>query len=92
MTEWKITGEERTGAEALKWAGELMADMIRLDFSMPNKNGIEAASVLKKVFSHANIITMFDIVMGSRLSSAAGADLAIPKSEWVNTWLISLII
>jgi CheY-like chemotaxis protein len=59
LTEWKIIDEAGDGAEAIKKASELMPDMILLDFSMPKKNGIEAASVLKKMFPHAHIIDLY---------------------------------
>jgi DNA-binding NarL/FixJ family response regulator len=50
---------------------------------MPNMNGIEAASVLKKILPDAPIVlfTMFEDALGSRLSSAAGVDMVIPKAE-----------
>jgi DNA-binding NarL/FixJ family response regulator len=82
-TDWKIGGEAGDGAEAIQKARELKPDLILLDFSMPNMNGIEAASELKKILPKAHIIvfTMFDDALGSRLSSAAGVDLVVPKAE-----------
>jgi DNA-binding NarL/FixJ family response regulator len=57
--------------------------LIILDCSMPNMNGLEAASVIKKMLPNVYIIvfTMFDDALGARLSSAAGIDLIIPKAE-----------
>jgi DNA-binding NarL/FixJ family response regulator len=82
-TDWKIGGEAGDGAEAIQKARELKPDLILLDFSMPNMNGIEAASELKRILPDAHIIvfTMFDDALGSRLSSAAGVDLVVPKAE-----------
>jgi DNA-binding NarL/FixJ family response regulator len=82
-TDWKIGGEAEDGAEAIQKAKELKPDLILLDFSMPNMNGIEAASELKKLLpnSHIIVFTMFDDALGSRLSSAAGVDLVVPKAE-----------
>ena len=50
---------------------------------MPNLNGVEAASVLKKQLPDVSIIvfTIFDDALGSRMSSAVGIDLVVPKSE-----------
>ena len=75
-----IAGE---GAEAVRKATELKPDLILLDFSMPNMNGVETASVLKKMLPDVHIIlfTRFDDVLGSSLVSAAGVDLVVPKSE-----------
>ena len=86
LTDWKIKGEAGDGAEAIQRASELRPDMILLDFSMPNMNGIESASVLKKMLPHAHIIvfTMFDAALSSRLGSAIGVDLVVPKSEGLN--------
>jgi DNA-binding NarL/FixJ family response regulator len=83
LTDWKITGEAGDGSEAIQKAVELKPDLILLDFSVPNMNGIEAASVLKKNLPDAPIVlfTMFEDALGSRLSSAAGVDMLIPKAE-----------
>jgi DNA-binding NarL/FixJ family response regulator len=83
LTDWTITGEAGDGSEAIQKARELQPDLILMDFSMPNMNGIEAASVLKNTVPSAHIVvfTMFDDALGSRLSSAAGVDLVIPKAD-----------
>src|SRR5579872_4841367 len=83
LTDWKITGEAGDGAEAIQRAVQLKPDLILLDFSMPNMNGIEAASILKKLLpaSHIVVFTMFDDALGSRLSSAVGVDLVISKAD-----------
>ena len=83
LTDWTIAGEAEDGAEAARKAIELKPDLVLLDFSMPNMNGIEAASVIKNALPDVYIIvfTMFDDAVGSRLSSAVGVDLIIPKTE-----------
>ena len=83
LTDWKISGEAGDGPEAIQLAEELNPDLILLDFSMPNMNGIEAASVLKKLLPDAHIVvfTMFDDALGSRLTCAAGVDLVISKAD-----------
>jgi DNA-binding NarL/FixJ family response regulator len=83
LTDWTITGEAGDGTEAIQKAVELQPDLILMDFSMPNMNGIEAASVLKSTLptTHIVVFTMFDDALGSRLSSAVGVDLVIPKAD-----------
>ena len=83
QADWKVGGEAADGVEAIQKAMELKPDLILLDFSMPNMNGIEAASVLKKMLPDVHIIvfTMFADALGSRLSSAVGVDLVVPKAE-----------
>jgi len=81
LTDWKVRGEAGDGAEAIQKARELKPDLILLDFSMPKMNGLEAASVLKKMLPNVRIIafTMFADALGSKLSSAV--DLVVPKAE-----------
>src|ERR1700686_3944931 len=83
LTDWTIGGEAKDGTEAVQKALELKPELIILDCSMPNMNGLEAASVIKKMLPNVYIIvfTMFDDALGARLSSAAGIDLIIPKTE-----------
>lgn len=83
LTDWKIAGEARDGTEAVQKALELKPELIILDCSMPNMNGLEAASIIRKVLPTVHIIvfTMFDDALGARLSSAAGVDLIISKAE-----------
>jgi DNA-binding NarL/FixJ family response regulator len=83
LTDWTISGEAGDGPEAIQLAEELNPDLILLDFSMPHMNGIEAASVLKKLLPGAHIVvfTMFDDALGSRLSCAVGIDLVISKTD-----------
>src|SRR6201988_623177 len=83
LADWKVGGEAGDGVEAIQKARELKPDLILLDFSMPYMNGIEAASVLKKMLPDVRIIafTMFADGLGSKLSSAVGVDLVVPKAE-----------
>jgi DNA-binding NarL/FixJ family response regulator len=83
LADWEVGGEATDGAEAIQKAMELKPDLILLDVSMPKLNGIEAASVLRKTMPHVHIIlfTMFDDVVGSRLTTASGVDLVVPKAE-----------
>ena len=92
LTDWTVKGEAGNGAEAIQKAIELKPDLILLDFSMPNMNGVEAASVLKKMIPDVHIIvfTMFDDALGSRLSSAVGVDLVVPKAEGLTSLVKSV--
>jgi len=83
LPDWKVAGEACQGVEAILKATELKPDLILLDFSMPKLNGIQAASVLKKILPHVRIIvfTIFDDALGSTVSSAVGVDLVVSKEE-----------
>ena len=54
-----------------------------LDLAMPEMNGAEAASVLKKSMPHVPIIvfTMFSENIGRSLTSAVGVDLVLSKPD-----------
>ena len=79
---WEV-GEAADGTEAIQKATELKPALILLDFCMPNLNGIETASVLKKMMPESYVIlfTVFDDALGSRLTTAVGVDLVVPKTE-----------
>jgi DNA-binding NarL/FixJ family response regulator len=83
QTDWQIAGEASDGAEAIKKAVELKPDLVILDFSMPTMNGIEVASVIKKLVPGACVVmfTMFADSLGATVSVAAGVDLIASKID-----------
>jgi DNA-binding NarL/FixJ family response regulator len=83
LPDWRIAGEAASGTKAIEIASELKPDLILLDFSMPGLNGIEAASLLRKILPHAyiTVFTVYDTSVGSRLSSAAGVNLVLSKAD-----------
>jgi len=92
LTDWSIGGEAVDGLEAIEKAMELKPDLILLDFSMPKMNGMEAASIIKKMMPGVYIVafTMFDQSFGSGLSSAFGVDLIVPKAEGLSSLVKSV--
>ena len=79
---WEV-GEAADGTEAIQSARELKPELILLDLCMPGLNGIEAAAVLKRMIPESYVIlfTAFDDASSSRLRSAVGVDLIVPKAE-----------
>jgi DNA-binding NarL/FixJ family response regulator len=61
----------------------LRPDLVLLDLSMPEMNGVEAASVLKKMMPNVRIIvfTMFSENIGRSLTSAIGVDMVLSKPD-----------
>jgi DNA-binding NarL/FixJ family response regulator len=79
----EICGEASDGLEAVEKATESKPDLILLDFAMPNMNGAEAASVLKKRLPRTSIIlfTMYNENIGEYLTSAIGVDAVLSKID-----------
>ena len=47
---WEVCGEAATGREAVAMNAELKPDIVVLDLSMPEGNGLEAATEIHKEF------------------------------------------
>lgn len=57
-----VTGEAKTGREAVRKSLRLKPDVVLLDISLPDINGLEAASIITKKLPKTKIIavTMYD--------------------------------
>lgn len=79
-----VLGEAENGLDAIKKAEELRPDVILLDLKMPGLNGIEAASVLKRILPKTRIVLLSSYVEsfpGMTLASASGIDLVVQKGS-----------
>jgi len=79
----EVCGEAANGYEAIEKAKLLRPDLVLLDLAMPVMNGVEAASVLKKLLPNTFIIvfTMYSENIGRSLTTAAGVDLVLSKPD-----------
>jgi len=55
---WEICGEATTGREAVTKAEELKPDILILDISMPDLNGVEAARRVRKASPNTEILIL----------------------------------
>jgi DNA-binding NarL/FixJ family response regulator len=55
---WKICGEAKTGYQAVALTKELAPDIVILDISMPDLNGIEAARKIRKESKDTEVLVM----------------------------------
>jgi len=56
--DWEICGEAHTGREAVKQAAKLQPDVVVLDISMPDLNGIDAARRIRKEAPGAEVLIL----------------------------------
>lgn len=82
-TDFNVCGEAANGFEAIEKAKALSPDLVLLDLAMPEMNGAEAASVLKKMMPKMPIIlfTMYSENIGRSLTSAIGVDMVLSKPD-----------
>jgi DNA-binding NarL/FixJ family response regulator len=85
---WEVCGEARTGREAVDKARELKPDIVVMDFTMPELNGMEATRQIRAVLPRTQvlILTMHESeelipevlaagALGYMLKSDAGTEL-----------------
>lgn len=79
---WTICGEAGDGIEAISKASELDPDLILLDVSMPNLDGLTALPRLKERNPRAGvlILTLHESLDLARMSATAGAWGYVAKS------------
>jgi len=82
-TQFNICGEAIDGMDAVQKARELHHDLVILDASMPNMNGLQAAPILHAMNDKMPIIlfTMHAEAISAADASAAGITMVISKME-----------
>jgi DNA-binding NarL/FixJ family response regulator len=81
--EWELVGEAENGVNAVRMAGELKPDLIVMDVSMPEMNGIEATRSIHRDLPNIKIVllTLHDSAELVRSAFRAGAQAYLLKSE-----------
>ncbi len=67
---WRVCGEARTGAEALRMVLEAPPDLILLDYQMPDLNGVDVARQISELFPKIPIL-MVTLHLSRQLADAA---------------------
>lgn len=68
--EWRVTGEARTGTEALHLVVEVTPDLIVLDYRMPDLNGVDVAKQISERNPEIPIL-MVTLHLSAQLADAA---------------------
>jgi DNA-binding NarL/FixJ family response regulator len=92
VEEIEICGEAVDGLDAVEKAVQLVPDLVLLDLAMPQMNGAEVASILKKKMPGMRIIlfTMYNENVGKSLTSAVGVDIVLSKPDGLSQVLRSV--
>src|SRR5712672_1719811 len=82
-TGFTVCGEATNGLEAIKQAEILRPDFVLIDLRMPIMNGIETATVLKRLLPKTQIILFSNYTneIGTTLAKVVGIDLVLPKGS-----------
>ncbi len=80
---WEVIGEASDGAEAVEKAKDLHPDVMVLDVTMPNMNGLEACRMLRRQAPQLEIlfVTQHDSPQMMREALEAGARGYVVKSN-----------
>jgi DNA-binding NarL/FixJ family response regulator len=55
---WSVCGEAEDGLQAVEQAKQLRPDLILMDVSMPNMNGVDATKIIRRDVSESLILIM----------------------------------
>ncbi|MFZ0335287.1 MAG: response regulator transcription factor [Candidatus Acidiferrales bacterium] len=81
--EFDISGEAANGVEAVEKAKELLPDIIVMDVSMPQMDGLQATRLIRREHPDAKVLILSQHDSSHMLSAAcdAGASAYVTKSQ-----------
>lgn len=83
MPDVRLCAETSDGRQAVEAARALRPDLLILDVRMPELNGVEVASILKKDLPDAKtlLFTMYGDLVGLKIAAVSGVDIVLPKVD-----------
>jgi DNA-binding NarL/FixJ family response regulator len=77
-----VVGSATSGEEAVEKARELKPDLVLMDFSLGDMDGVEAASLIKREHpdTHVIIVSVYEAGNDAERARRAGVEKWIPKS------------
>jgi DNA-binding NarL/FixJ family response regulator len=81
--EWEVCGEASDGREAIEQTEALHPDVVVMDMTMPNLNGLEATRFIHERFPHCVVVilTLHDFPELPRMAQEAGAKGYVLKGD-----------
>jgi len=68
-----VVGEASDGAEAINLVGKLLPDIVLMDISMPETNGLEATQTIKEQYPQVNVLILTQHDNREYIAPALGA-------------------
>lgn len=80
---WDVCGEAENGRQAIEKVHELHPDLVILDLTMPEMNGLEAARQIRQISPATKIVifSMHESPQVRKEARDAGADAFVSKSS-----------
>lgn len=89
-TDFKICGHAENGRDAIEKAYQLRPDLIILDVSMPDMNGLEVARFIAAIMPHVPIIMFSDYADALKTEGARSAGIAAVVSKENPSMLVAI--
>jgi DNA-binding NarL/FixJ family response regulator len=89
---WTVCGEAIDGIQAIAKAKELHPDVVLLDISMPNLNGLEAACIMRSELPQTDVIVVsrHDSEQMREMAIRAGVRGYITKAQVLRDLMVAL--
>lgn len=91
-SDWQVCGEAVDGREAIEKVRELKPDVVVLDVTMPQVNGLEAAREIRRIVPESKVVILsqHEPALMRQSALAAGAGAYVTKSEVSRELMIAI--